>query len=419
MTDVTIGQATAGHLSEAVHRSTLWTRDGLLERMFTLAFRGLVYAQIWEDPVIDMEALNLQPNDHVVTIASGGCNALSYLVGNPARVTALDLNGWHVALLKLKIAGAVHLPDYKTFFAFFGRADAKANLELYARFIKPNLDSETRQFWDSRDLLGRRRIELFTRNIYRHGLLGRCIQAAHWLGRIHGCKPSNMLAARSREEQVAIFQRDLAPVFEKPFAKAIFAMPASLYGLGIPPAQYVALTENGKLPISGVLVERVRRLACDFDLADNYFAQQAFGRRYGLGDDTSDMKTGLPPYLDEAHYTEMRARTNRVDVRHQSFTKFLGDSEAASADAYVLLDAQDWMTDDDLTALWTEITRTARPGARVIFRTAADERLLPGRIPDALLSQWSYDEAHCRDLHRRDRSSVYGGFHLYVKKLVP
>ena len=39
----------------------------------------------------------------------------------------------------------------------------------------------------------------------------------------------------------------------------------------------------------------------------------------------------------------------------------------------------------DLTALWREITRTARPGARVIFRTAADERLLPGRVPDEIL----------------------------------
>ena len=36
----------------------------------------------------------------------------------------------------------------------------------------------------------------------------------------------------------------------------------------------------------------------------------------------------------------------------------------------------------ELTALWTEISRTARPGARVIFRTAADERLLPGSVPE-------------------------------------
>ena len=38
---------------------------------------------------------------------------------------------------------------------------------------------------------------------------------------------------------------------------------------------------------------------------------------------------------------------------------------AASFDRYVLLDAQDWMGDADLTKLWSEITRTARPGARV------------------------------------------------------
>ncbi|MGL4974604.1 MAG: DUF3419 family protein, partial [Bosea sp. (in: a-proteobacteria)] len=61
-----------------------------------------------------------------------------------------------------------------------------------------------------------------------------------------------------------------------------------------------------------------------------------------------------------------------------------------------------------------EITRTARPGARVIFRTAAEESLLPGRIPDTLLGRWSYDEARCKAWTARDRSSIYGGFHLYT-----
>ena len=30
------------------------SKQGLLERAFAFAFRGLVYAQIWEDPVVDM-----------------------------------------------------------------------------------------------------------------------------------------------------------------------------------------------------------------------------------------------------------------------------------------------------------------------------------------------------------------------------
>ncbi len=72
------------------------------------------------------------------------------------------------------------------------------------------------------------------------------------------------------------------------------------------------------------------------------------------------------------------------------------------------------MTDAQLGALWGEILRTSKPGARVIFRTAGDETILPGRVPDRILSRFSYDRARCRDLTVKDRSSIYGGFHLYT-----
>ncbi len=102
---------------------------------------------------------------------------------------------------------------------------------------------------------------------------------------------------------------------------------------------------------------------------------------------------------------------------NRSVTEFLQGEPAGSADRYVLLDAQDWMTDAQLNALWREITRTARPGARVIFRTAAEPSLLPGRLDDAILDRWHYESAQSRDLTLRDRSAIYGGFHLYSLKL--
>ena len=74
------------------------------------------------------------------------------------------------------------------------------------------------------------------------------------------------------------------------------------------------------------------------------------------------------------------------------------------------------MTDEQLTALWREIVRTAKPGARVIFRTAGEETILPGRVPDAILSRFAYDAAAGRAWTARDRSSIYGGFHLYTLK---
>jgi S-adenosylmethionine-diacylglycerol 3-amino-3-carboxypropyl transferase len=105
-----------------------------------------------------------------------------------------------------------------------------------------------------------------------------------------------------------------------------------------------------------------------------------------------------------------------VDVEHANFVERLQASANASLDRYILLDAQDWMNDQQLTLLWSEITRTARPGARVLFRTAAEPSLLPGRIPDDLLNRWDYRAEQSLGFTARDRSSIYGGVHLYVLK---
>jgi S-adenosylmethionine-diacylglycerol 3-amino-3-carboxypropyl transferase len=112
----------------------------------------------------------------------------------------------------------------------------------------------------------------------------------------------------------------------------------------------------------------------------------------------------------------VRARASRFSVENISITELLAAKPDASVDRAVLLDAQDWMTDDQLNSLWREITRTAAPGARVIFRTAAEANLLEGRVAPDLLARWDYRREESRALHARDRSSIYGGFHLLVLK---
>ena len=404
---------TAG-LKAAVHRSRPLSRAGVLERLFTMAFKRLVYPQIWEDPVVDMKALDIGPGHEVIAIASGGCNVLSYLMADPTGVTAVDLNGAHIALGRLKICAAQNLPDYESFFRFFGRADARANVAAYDRQLRTKLDPAARAYWDKRTALGRRRIGLFAHNLYRHGLLGHVLGAGHTLARLHGLDPSIVLRAKTLDEQRALYEKRLAPIFDKPLVRWLLKQPASLYGLGIPPAQYRALAADSPQGIGAVLSERLERLACGFDVSENYFAWQAFGRRYAPGPNPA-----VPPYLQRENFEAVRSRSSRVRYVQRSFTDILRDSPPASFDRYALLDAQDWMNNAELTALWTEITRTARPGARVIFRTAAAERLLPGRVPDDELDAWRYDEELSRELSGQDRSSIYGAFHLYTLKGAP
>jgi S-adenosylmethionine-diacylglycerol 3-amino-3-carboxypropyl transferase len=400
---------TRENLTKAVHREDAARKDKLLDRLFTRAFSGLVYAQIWEDPVVDMEALELGPDKRLITIASGGCNIMSYLTADPGEIMAVDLNAHHVALVRLKLAGAQRLPHYQSFFRFFGEATDATNPALYDQYLRDAVDAETRAYWDKRDWLFRRRVSLFARDIYAHGLLGRFITAGHLVARLLGLRLGIVTTLPDMDAQRAWFDKEVAPLFDSWLVKRLSNMKATLFGLGIPPAQYDALASDADGDIVAVLKQRLERLICGTPMTENYFAHRAFARRYAGGD-----AGPLPPYLQSANFQAVRRNASRVSVENVSFTERLAREPEGSLDAYVLLDAQDWMSDAQLNDLWDAITRTARPGARVIFRTAASPSLLPGRVRDETLARWRYEAETSAALHARDRSAIYGGFHLYV-----
>lgn len=395
-------------VGKAVYQNRALSKDGISERLFAFLFSGLVYPQIWEDPEVDMEAMQLGAGHRIVTIASGGCNILAYLTRSPARIDAVDLNAAHIALNRMKLEAVRHLPSQGDLFRFFGAAGTTHNSDAYDRFIAPHLDPVSRHYWERRNWRGRRRISVFDRNFYQTGLLGLFIAMGHRVGKLFGVDPAGIMKAENLGEQRRFFNEELAPIFDKKLLRWATSRKASLFGLGIPPAQYDSLITSGDGSMASVLKARLEKLACDFPLKNNYFAWQAFARRY-----PQPGEAALPAYLEERNYRTIRDNVDRVAIHHANLIKFLAAKDAGSVDRFVLLDAQDWMTDEVLNRLWREIARTARPGARVIFRTAAEESLLPGRLAPELLARFAYDAERCRALTLRDRSSVYGGFHLY------
>jgi S-adenosylmethionine-diacylglycerol 3-amino-3-carboxypropyl transferase len=117
-------------IAEAVRNSRTQDESTIWDRIFAFWFRRLVYTQIWEDPEADLAALQLPLGSTIVTISSGGCNALSYLAAQPAQVYAVDLNQAHLALLKLKLAGIRAFATYDEFWQFFGAAASRDNARL-------------------------------------------------------------------------------------------------------------------------------------------------------------------------------------------------------------------------------------------------------------------------------------------------
>jgi S-adenosylmethionine-diacylglycerol 3-amino-3-carboxypropyl transferase len=397
-------------INAAVHRQDTNRTEALLDRLFAFWFTRFVYNQIWEDPEVDLAALAIDPSCRVVTIASGGCNVLSYLAADPAAIVAVDLNPAHTALTRLKIGALRHLPDYDAFFQFFGVAKDPANVALYDTHLRARLDDTTRRFWDQRSLFGQRRIAFFAKGLYHKALLGKFIGFLHRFAHLLGQHPSRLLTARDLAEQRRIFEAEIEPLFRTPLVRLLSRHPFTLYSLGIPPSQFATLQEESGGDLAGLYHDRVRHLACDFALADNYFAWQGFGRRYGSGSTAS-----LPPYLQRDNYDIIRNRLSRVSTHTTSMTGWLEGQSAESCDRYVLLDSVDWMDAPTLTALWRQIRRTARPGARVIFRTAAARSPLERLLAPRDLDGWRCHAEEERAFLARDRAAIYGGFHLYSR----
>src|SRR6266702_23385 len=171
-------------IADKARNSGSWYEETIWDRIFAFWFRRLVYTQIWEDPEADLAALQLPLGSTIVTISSGGCNALSYLMAKPAQVYAVDLDEAQLSLLKLKLAGIRAFADYSEFWQFFGEGASPSNAELYRDRLWPLLDRQARAYWDKRSIIGRPRHGYFTDGFYRHGMLGRLIGLAHLVAKV-------------------------------------------------------------------------------------------------------------------------------------------------------------------------------------------------------------------------------------------
>ena len=409
--------STRSHLRKAVHHHRLASRRGVLERMFTMWFKGFVYNQIWEDPRVDAEALGIGPDSQLLTISSGGCNVLNYLFHRPRRIVAVDLNANHMALTRLKLAAIKHLPDYESFYKFFGFGQHDDNLDNYRTYIREHLDEQTRTFWETSDwpgqAIGPKRINYFKKGLYDQAKLGQFFRVVHGLAKRMRRDPARLLTAQSKADQEKIFDEYYGTLFENRLVRWMGRQPVAVYSLGIPPSQHAAmLAESGGngQKLFETYKQRIRRLACGFPLDDNYFTWQAFGRRYD-----HEGRKAIPDYLREENYETIKEMVDRVETHVASLGDYLRTAEPGSLNGFILLDSQDWMPPNVIEDLWSEIARVGAADTTVIFRTAGELSPIEEALSPETKARFHYDEPRSKELHEKDRSAIYGMFHIYEK----
>jgi S-adenosylmethionine-diacylglycerol 3-amino-3-carboxypropyl transferase len=143
--------------------------------------RNLIYNQCWEDPALDHEVLNIGPSDRIAMITSAGCNALDYLLRNPAEIHCVDINPYQNALLELKMQ-ALQALSYEQFSGMFGNGVIRNHRQIYKDSLRERLSETSRRIWDKRIAYFDHRCTSCVLDIGRHSLTihepaGTCIQA--------------------------------------------------------------------------------------------------------------------------------------------------------------------------------------------------------------------------------------------------
>ncbi|MFD8375533.1 DUF3419 family protein [Streptomyces sp. NPDC059688] len=114
----------------------------------------IAFSATLEDPRTVLQALRVEPGQHVLCLASAGDIGIALLATNPRRVTAVDLSLPQLHLTELKRTAVAFLP-HDGYLALLGaspgsrgRGGSPATAAYQA--LRPELPDAVRQFWDGR-----------------------------------------------------------------------------------------------------------------------------------------------------------------------------------------------------------------------------------------------------------------------------
>lgn len=359
---------------------------------------NLVYNTCWEDPRLDREMLRLDADSRVVMITSAGCNALDYLLDNPAEIRAVDMNPRQNALLQLKIA-LIRRGRHADLFQLFGNGSFPGLRDLVDE-LAPDLHPYARDYWRAKDYYFKS--TRLNPSFYYRGTAGQMA----WLalktfiggrGRVRDYAAA-LLEARSLDEQHALYD-EIRPLLWTKLVTWLLRQPVAMAMLGVPRAQVRLIESRFDGGIPGFLRAKLEQVLTEVPFWDNYFWQV-----YLRGHYTPDC---CPNYLRQEHQTTLHARVDRISTHSTTIANFLREHPGAYSH-YVLLDHQDWMAAHQPQALeeeWRLILENSRPGTRILMRSASPSiDFLPGIARERLEPETELADR----LHRLDRVGTYG-----------
>ncbi len=342
------------------------------------------YSQCWEDPETIRAALQVAPDDDVLIVTSGGCNALAVAADGPGSVTAIDVNPAQNHLLELKKAAVLTLPQGELL-EFLGVAGTRERRAQYAE-VREQLSPQCRAYWDSRpEEIGQGVIHVGRFERYLSVFRRFVLPAIHPRRRLE-----EALQAKSLDEQRDFYDSvwDTLPwraLFRVAFCRQLL----SRFGRYPGAFRHVELRD-----VASHYLGRVRHALTEIPAASNYFLEYMA---------TGGYRNNLPFYLTAKTRESLRTHPCRIRSVTADLPSFLRSIPEGTFSKFHFSDVFEYFDDAQYAETLRQVVRVSRPGGRLCYYNNLVERA----VPRSVLSDIQNDGHLARSLHREDRSFVY------------
>lgn len=343
-------------------------------------FEGILYAQCWEDPQIDRSAFNINSEDIVFTITSGGCNALTFLLDNPKKIISLDLNPHQNYLLELKIAAMKRL-SYDEVLQLFGIRNSGSRVLLY-KDSRDLLSNNAQMFWDNhqkeirKGLIHSGRYEKYMRLLRRVLII-----------LIGKTTIDKLFDASAKNEKENIYAEKWDNLRWKIFTRVLLSR--KIMSLLFTGDFFRYLDEN--FSFGKNFAAKVKKAVTELPLKENYFLTYILRGNYNT--------EYLPPYLQRDNYEIIQSRLNRIEIVTGGCEKYFSGLPDSVISKFNFTNIFEWLSTEQFEKLLDQTIRVAKDNSVITYRNLLVHREHPAELDHRISSNRELANLlHCRDL---------------------
>jgi len=350
-------------------------------------FNLIRYAQVWEDADVLLEALDINENDNVLSIASAGENAFALLSKGPKKVYAIDLSHDQIMCTEFK-AKAYEYLDYDECMKLIGVFEEDDRLKLYEK-IKDKLSEDAQKYFeDNPQIVKIGIIHTGKFENYFH------IFAHKVLPLIHSKKVRDELLEKKTEEERIEFYDKKWDNLRWELLFRIFFSKTVMGKLGRDKAFYRYVKEN----CAENLLKRTKYAFTKLDTSENSYLYYIFNNRYDKA---------LPYAYRKENFEAIKNNIGRLEILKESVETFIDRDDVEYISKYNLSDIFEYMSDEQMQMIVKKMFEKSHEGTRIAYwNMLADKRA------SKYFDNLDYKEELSNELLAKDKAFFYSKFIL-------